>query len=437
MSTDLLVTHVVAGCAIIIGLGFALGALCRRLRQPEVIGQIAAGIALGGSVLGRIWPQLFHELLPTQVVPYINVVAQVALVLFLFSVGYELDLRVLRIQRRLVPTVAAAAFVVPMLLGGGSVFAFGSLYRDTGGTGQHRGAFILFIAVALSITALPVLAGIVGERGIGSTRPAVVALATAGAIDGVGWLALTAAVLMDGTATAAGRSMLITLALFVGYVLVMVFAVRPLLLRWLRRPGALARSNVPVIVAIAMTSAWATSALGLHVIFGAFLAGLIMPRTEDGAPDADLVRPIEQAGSLLMPVFFVVAGLPVNLSGMTGSAWILLTVVCVLAMAGKLGGGYLGARLGGLPRREAAAVGAMLNTRGLTELIALNIGLQDGIISRGLYTVLVIMALVTTALTGPLLNLLRVPAPGFTARRRTATAKAEPEAGPLSEPVVR
>jgi len=127
------------------------------------------------------------------------------------------------------------------------------------------------------------------------------------------------------------------------------------------------------------------------------------------------VRPIEQAGSLLMPVFFVVAGLPVNLGGMTGSSVLLLAVVCVLAMVGKLGGGYAGARLGGLPRREAAAVGTMLNTRGLTELIALNIGLQDGIIGRSLYTVLVVMALITTALTGPLLDLLRVPALRLTA----------------------
>jgi Kef-type K+ transport system membrane component KefB len=416
VSADLLVTHVVAACAIILGLGAALGALCRRLRQPEVIGQIAAGVVLGASLLGRLWPGLSGELFPAQAVSYLNVVSQVALVLFLFSVGYELDLRVLRSRRRVVPIVAVAAFAVPMLLGGGSVFAFGSLYRDAG-AGPHRGAYVLFIAVALSITALPVLAGIVGERRIGGTRPAVVALAASGAIDGVGWLALTAAVLMNGAGSAGGRSMPVTLALFAAYVLVMVFGVRPLLLRWLRRPGARAGRDVPLVAALAMASAAATAALGLHVIFGAFLAGLIMPRTADGAPDVDLVRPIERAGSLLLPVFFVVAGLPVNLGGLTGSNLVLLLLVCALAIFGKLGGGFVGARLAGLPRREAAAVGAMLNTRGLTELVALNIGLQEGIIGRGLYTVLVMMALITTALTGPLLDLVRVPAPGFAARR--------------------
>ncbi len=411
MSADVLMIHVVVGCAVILGLGYALGALCRRLRQPEVIGQIAAGVALGASLLGRFWPQLSGELFPPQVVSYLNVVSQVALVLFLFSVGYELDLRVLRSRRRVVPIVAAAAFVVPMLAGGSSVFVFGSLYRDAG-AGEHRGAFMLFIAVALSITALPVLAGIVGERGIGRTRPAVVALAASGVIDGVGWLALTAAVLMDGASSPAGLSMPVTLLLFVAYVLLMVFGVRPLLRRWLRRPGVGAAVRVPLIAALAMASAGATAALGLHVIFGAFLAGLIMPRTAEGSPDAKLARPIEQAGSLLLPVFFVVAGLPVNLGGLTGSNLVLLLVVCTLALLGKLGGGFLGARLAGLPRHEAAAVGAMLNTRGLTELIALNIGLQDGLIGRGLYTVLVIMALITTALTGPLLDLLRVRASG-------------------------
>jgi Kef-type K+ transport system membrane component KefB len=410
VSTDMLITHVVAGCAIILGLSSALGRVCRWLRQPEVIGQMAAGIALGASLLGRLSPRLSHDLFPAQVVPYLNIVSQVALALFLFSVGCELDLRVVQSQRRLVPIVGVAAFVVPMLLGAGSVFAFGSLFRNVDGARPHDGAYILFIAVVLSITALPVLAGIVSERGIGATRPAVAALAAAGAIDSVGWLALTAAVLMAGATSAGSRSMPVTLVLFVCYALTMVFAVRPLLLHWLRRPAAAAQNNVPIIAAMAFASAAVTAAIGLHVIFGAFLAGLIMPRTRDGAPDVALVRPIEQSGSLLMPVFFVVAGLPVNIGGMTGWSIVLLAVVCVLAMLGKLGGGYLGARLGGLAGREAAAVGVMLNTRGLTELIALNIGLQDGIIGRSLYTVLVVMALITTALTGPLLDLLRVPA---------------------------
>jgi Kef-type K+ transport system membrane component KefB len=411
LSTEEIVTHVVAGCAAIIGFGFVLGMLARRFGQPEVIGQILAGITLGPSVLGHLPGHLTATLFPAQVVPYLTVVAQVALALFLFAIGYELDLRVLHNQRRAVPVVALLAFAAPMLLGGGSALAFGSLYMWHPTDAVNRSAFVLFICVAMSITAVPVLASIVAERGIASTLPGVVAMTSAGMIDAVGWLALTAAVLIGGASAAGHRPLPVTLALFGCYVLVMVFGVRPALLRWLRRPGTLARYDVPVVVTITMTSAWATAALGLHIIFGAFLAGLVMPRTADGAPDAGLVRPLAQAGSLLLPLFFVVSGLSVNIYGLHARDLELLGIVCAIAIVGKLGGGALGGLLGGLSGRDATVVGVLLNTRGLTELIALNIGLQSGIISQRLYTVLVIMALLTTALTGPLLNLMRFPRP--------------------------
>jgi Kef-type K+ transport system membrane component KefB len=412
VSTDAIVTHVVASCAIIIGFGFVLGGISRRLRQPEVIGQILAGIMLGPSLLGRLPGHLTSTLFPPQVIPYLTVVAQVALVLFLFAVGYELDLRVLRRQRRAVPTVSLLAFTVPMLLGGGSAVTFGSLYMGRPGSAIHHTVFVLFLAVAMSVTAVPVLASIVAERGIASSLPAVVAMTSAGIIDAIGWLALTGALLISSASSAGHRPLLVTLALFGAYIAVMVRGVRPALLRWLRRPGALARYDVPVIVAVAMSSAWVTAALGLHIIFGAFLAGLIMPRTADGAPDAELVKPLQQTGFLLLPLFFVVSGLSVNINGLHARDLALLGLVCAIAIAGKVGGGTLGGLLGGLARRDATVVGVMLNTRGLTELIALNIGLQSGIINQRLYTVLVIMALLTTALTGPLLSLARFPRPG-------------------------
>jgi Kef-type K+ transport system membrane component KefB len=410
VSIDELVAHVVASAAVIIGLGFLLGAALRRLGQPEAIGQIFAGIALGPSILGRLPGHLEAALIPRPVVPYLTVVAQIALVLFLFAVGYELDLRVLRRQRRVVPLVALLAFAVPMLLGGGSALTLGSLYQPTGAGAGHRAAFVLFIAVALSITAVPVLASIIGERGAAGTLPGVVAMTSAGMIDAVGWLALVAVLFFGGAAGAGHLSPPITMALFAGYLLIMLYVVRPALLRWLRRPGALVQRDAPIIAVVALTSAWGTAALGLHVIFGAFLAGLIMPRTVDGAPDADLVRPLQETGSLLLPLFFVVAGLSVDIGALRAQDLGLLGIVCAIAVIGKLGGGALGARLGGMTGRDATVVGVMLNTRGLTELIALNIGLQAGIISQRLYTVLVIMALLTTALTGPLLSLLHFPA---------------------------
>lgn len=409
MGTDVIMTHLVVGIAVILLLAFLFGAAARRLGQPAVVGQIFAGIALGPSILGHLPGHLTDTLFPPRMTPYFTVVSQVVLVLFLFAVGYELDLRVLRRQRRAVGLVSLAAFAVPMLLGGGSALAFGSMYRPTVSGLAHHGAFVLFMAVALSVTAVPVLAGILGERGASGTRAGVVAMAAAGVIDALGWLALAAALILSGPATAGHRSLLTVFALFGAYVLVMVGVVRPLLLRWLRRPGALVSSDIPVIVAVAMGSAWATSALGLHVIVGAFLAGLIIPRTTDGAPDADLVRPLQETGTLLLPLFFAMAGISVDLTGMRPRDLALLGLVCAIAVIGKIGGGGIGARTAGMSGRDAAAIGFMLNTRGLTELIALNIGLQVGLIDRSLYTVLVVMALLTTALTGPLLSRMRFP----------------------------
>ena len=406
MSVDALIPHVIASIAIIIGISYLAGAAMRRLGQPAVIGQILAGILLGPSILGQLPGDPEAILIPPPVVPYLSVVAQIALVLFLLAVGYELDLGVLRRQRRAVPIISAAALVLPILLGAGSVFAFGSWYLP-GHDGPPPAGFVLYIAIAMSITAVPVLASIIAERGMTRSRPGVLAMTSAGMIDVACWLALLVVLLIGGAAPTQDRPLPVAVALFAGYLLVMIFGVRPLLRRWLRRSGASLGRNIPVIVTVGMASAWATSALGLHVIFGAFLAGLIIPRTPRGTPDERLYRPLQETGNLLLPVFFVVAGLPVDIGGLTGPDLLLLGIVCVIAILGKVGGGFLGARLGGLPNREAAIVGVLLNTRGLTELIVLTVGLQAGIIDRRLYTILVIMALITTVLTGPLLGLLR------------------------------
>ena len=383
MTTEELVAAVVADSALIIGLGFVLGKVARRLGQPEVVGQIIAGIALGPSVLGRLVPELERGLFPPAVVACLTVIAQFGLVFFLFSVGYELDLRLLRRRRRTVLLVALSAFVLPMLLGAGSTVVFEGLYRERAGAGVPEVAFILFIAIAMSITAVPVMASILSELGVAGYLPGVVAMAAAGVIDAVGWLALTGTLFIAGTSAATGREPPVTLALFLAYLALMLLVVRPALRRWLRRPGSV-RYGTPVIAVVAMASAWVTAALGLHVIFGAFLAGLIMPRTVQEAPDDQLVRPFQQVGNLILPVFFVVSGLGVNVTELRRGDLVLLAVVIVVAIVGKFGGGLLGARASGLTAREATVVGVLLNTRGLTELVALNIGLTAGIMKKGL-----------------------------------------------------
>ena len=423
MSTDAIVTHVVAAVAVIIAASYAVGLLFRRVRQPEVIGQLLAGIVLGPTVLGRVGGPVSHAIFPRQIVPYLNVTSQIALVLFLFAVGYELDLRVLRQQRATVPVIAAVTFIVPALLGMLTAYAFESLLRGAGEPDTAKLEFILFIGVAVSITAVPVLASIVAEWRIAATVPGVTALAAAALIDAVGWLMLAGVLVLASVSLNGSHAWLRTVAELACYVVIGILVIRPLLRKWLSRPTAVPGSYVPVAVAFAMASAWVTAALGLHVIFGAFFAGVIVPRQRDGEPAEDLLRPVAQAGKTLLPVFFMVAGLSVDIASMRGADFAILSIVLVVAVLGKLGAGFLAARWTGFGARDAAAVGSLLNTRGLTELIALNIGLSAGIIHQELYTVLVVMAVLTTMATGPLLALLKVRPP----------AQSVPDADPYVE----
>jgi Kef-type K+ transport system membrane component KefB len=412
VNVDSIVTQVVAAIAIAIGLSYAVGKLFRRMRQPEVIGQLFVGIALGPSLLGRFSSSVTHTLFPARIVPYLNVTSQVALVLFLFAIGYELNLRMLRKYRRTVSVLSISTFAVPMLLGVASVYVFASWYRAAGEPHAGTAKFILFMGVAVSITAVPVLASITGERGIAATAPGATAMTSAALIDALGWLALAGVLVVASASSSAFRPWTPTVLLLVGYITVTLFIVRPALRRWLRRPHAVLADKVPVAVVVAMGSAWVSAALGLHVIFGAFFAGVMMPRPDNDAPDADILRPVLEAGRLLLPVFFVVSGLSVNVGALRAQDFALFGVVCAIAISGKAGVGFLAAWATGMGKRDSSVVGVLLNTRGLTELIALNVGLQAGIIHPRLYTILVLMALAMTAATGPLLTLIGSHEPG-------------------------
>ncbi|MFD8816720.1 cation:proton antiporter [Streptomyces sp. NPDC059627] len=408
MSIDSTVTHVVAALAVVIAASSALGAAARRLRQPSVIGQLFAGIALGPSLLGLAPGGVYQTLFPDEIKPILTSVAQVALVLFLFAVGYELDLGQLR-NRSAVTTVSLSGFAIPMLMGAGIVLLFTGGFRSANGGHPVDATFTLYMAVALSITAVPVLASIIRDQGLAGTRPATIAMAAAGVIDALSWPVL--AVALIGGEDGSLRSWTVKVALLAAYVLVMFVVVRPALKWWTNRPGALMTNHVPLAAALALASAWATSALGLHVIFGALLAGIIMPRQSDGAPDSQVLRPLQETGGLLLPVFFTISGMSVQLNGLHASDLLLLLVICATAMVGKVTAGALSARGGArLPWRDSLLIGVLLNTRGLTELIVLNVGLQAGVIGPRLYALLVVMALFTTAATGPLIRPLHRPA---------------------------
>ncbi|MEV5546149.1 cation:proton antiporter [Streptomyces sp. NPDC052309] len=406
MSADAMITHFVGASALILVAAHAGGWLARGLKQPYIVGQLSAGIALGPSLLGSTAPDAYAALFPADIGPALTGFAQFALVVFLFAVGYELDLKVLGDRARTSLTVALASFVVPMAVGSGGALLFRDQLHELGMPRDLSPAMVVFAGIALTITAVPVLTAIVRENGLSRTVPGVVAVSAAGVLDAVCWTVLAAALMENGTAEAAlGWPWRVAIA--VGFVTAMVLAARPVLRRLLWRTRLDPSLRLALLIGFALGSAWVTHSLGLHVIFGALLAGVVVPREEGGTLDPDLLRPLHEVSSLLLPFFFVVSGQSVALHSMDGTGWAVLLVVTVLAVITKTGSGTLAARLGGLDRHDARTVGVLLSARGLTELIALNAGLQAGLLSAPLYTVLVFMALATTLLTQPLLLLTR------------------------------
>jgi Kef-type K+ transport system membrane component KefB len=403
VNLDILTADVIGDVAIVIGASSLLGAIARRCGQPTVVGQIVAGILLGPSLLGRLPGHLTTRLFTHAAVPYLSVISQLAVVIFMFTVGYEIDFRSLRGhgRGRAAPLVAAGALLIPLALGSGLAVTARHAFTAIGEPHADSRSFVLFMAVATSITALPVLASIVRERGLAGTTAGTIATAAAGIMDVTAWLVL--AVALVGTSAATSRPWPVTVLLLAGFVVLMLVVVRPALRWWIRRPGAMLSNQVPLALLLAVASAWVTASLGLHPVFGAFLAGLTMPSRDDG-PDADVLRIMEQAGGLLLPLFFVVTGLTMNIGALNGEDVILLVVIVACAMLGKIGPAYGAARLSRLDRRQSAMVAALVNTRGLTELIALNVGLSAGIIHQRLFTILVLMALITTMATGPLIS---------------------------------
>ena len=411
---DNLIADVIGDIALVLVVSSLFGAIARKLRQPAVIGQILAGIALGPSLLGRLPGHLTDRFFPHAVLPYLTVIAQVAVAIFMFSVGYELNRKSFREGYRAALLVAASALLIPMALGSGSVLVFRSSFEAIGQSDFNH-SFVLYMGVATSITALPVLAAIMRERGISGTVAGVTATAAAGFMDVVAWIALAA--VLVGTAARPGRPWPVTLLLISVFAAFMALAVRPALRWWIHRSRAVFANQLPVALALTLASAWVTASLGLHAVFGGLLAGFTMP-SKDGTPDPDVLRPMEDVAGVLLPLFFVVTGLSVNVGTLNGTAFVLLALLTVVASLGKAGSGYAASRIGGLDRKEAATVVVLVNTRGLTELIALNLGLTAGLIGERLFSVLVLMAVLTTLMTSPLLSMI--------GRRTQRSAAAEP-----------
>lgn len=388
-------TSLLLGLAAIVILARVLGALARRLGQPAVIGEVLAGIALG--------PTLFHgaisdALFPVSIRPLLSALAAVGVAVFMFIVGLEWDAKLIRGSGSLAVGISFSSIVLPFGLG-----MLLALYLMDEYGSDNQTAFMLFMGIAMSITAFPVLARILTDRKMTRTPLGVVALACA-SIDGVlAWSVLAAVVAISGAA--GGDEWRILLA--IPYLLGMLFVLRPLLQRYVaRRPGLRLTPTVfGCIVAGLLLSAAATEWVGLHYIFGAFLFGVVLPRTGTEQLQSQVHERLgEMNGTLLLPVFFLVAGLKVDLSGLNMDGLGALALILLVAVGGKFIGAFAAARLNRMPVRQSAALATLMNTRGLTELIVLNVGLQLGFLDKGLYSLMVVMAVVTTAMAGPLLS---------------------------------
>ncbi|MFD8689683.1 cation:proton antiporter [Streptomyces sp. NPDC059651] len=402
---------VLADVALALGLSAVTVRLIRRWAQPPVVAEIVAGIALGPTVLGLLPGDLTSVIFPPEARASLSAMAQFGLVLFMFLAGWELDLRRLRGSGRFVGAIAVPAMVVPFCMGGAAAAV---AFKAWAPPQADPEAFVLYMATALSVTAFPVLARLIRDQGLSGTRMGATAMACAAICDVFAWCVLVIVAAVAGSGEAGDVVRIVSLTLL--YAAVMVTVVQPLLRRALRS-STLAENRgaaLAVVVVGVLLSSVATSWIGIHALFGAFAFGLVMPRKDrHGAPlMPGLGTSLEGVTTLLLPVFFVVTGLNVDIGGLGGMGLVTLVVVLVVAVAGKIAGTVLPARLAGTDWRDAGTLGVLMNTRGLTEIIVVQIGSEIGLVTAELFTVMVLMALLTTAMVGPLLCLLRGKASG-------------------------
>jgi Kef-type K+ transport system membrane component KefB len=384
----------------------AVGSLATMVGQPAVIGEIAAGLLLGPSLVGQIWPTGFAFLFPDSSLDILRLLSQLGVILFMFSVGLDVDVAHLRQRAPIAIAVSHFSIVVPFVLG---VMAALALFQHYAPAGVPFHSFALFMGIALSITAFPVLARVIEERGLSKTPLGTTALACAAVDDVTAW-SLLAMVVTLVTAGGAGGTLAFMVTALAIFMAVMVWAVRPWLGRWFEEShGPLSRGRTAHVLVVLLGAALLTEVIGIHALFGAFLAGAIMPPGQ--ALRQQLRERLESLSSVfLLPIFFAYTGLRTEIGLLNDAAsWAVCLGIILTAIAGKLLGSMLAARWSGSSWHDAFVLGALMNTRGLMELVALNVGYDLGILSPHMFTMLVVMALVTTAMTGPLIDLASLP----------------------------
>jgi Kef-type K+ transport system membrane component KefB len=391
--------------ATVMSVALLCGWIARKLGQARVIGEIVGGILIGPSVFGRFAPHASQALFPASSLGSFETLSTIGLILFLFLIGSELDYAHLKSQRKTAVFSSVMSIFFPFVM---AAIVAHSLRLRFAPHGIGRIPFVLFLGISMSITAFPVLARILEERKLQGTSLGATALMCAAVDDVSAWTLLAFALtLLGGGGTVSMPMRLLWLAVYMG---VMLFVLRPVGAWLVERQTSLGLSYelLGIIVAIVLVSAAATEAIGVHPLFGAFMAGLCFPRVERWQ-SAVRTRLDMLVSVLLLPLFFALTGMRTRLDLLSGSKiWFWTGIVLLAAVLGKMGGAVLAARWTGQSWRNAWALGTLLNTRGLVELVVLNIAYNAHVFSPTLFTMLVVMALVTTIITTPILNLIGI-----------------------------
>ncbi|HVF89262.1 MAG TPA: cation:proton antiporter [Blastocatellia bacterium] len=400
-----------------------LGSLFLKIGQPAVIGEMIAGILLGPSLLGLLSPSTISFLFPVSSMGTLKLLSEIGVILFMFTVGMEMNAQHLREKAHAAVIVSHASIVVPFFLG---VTLSLALYRPFAPPNISFMSFALFIGVAMSITAFPVLARILEEKGLSRSPLGSTAIACAAVDDITAWCLLTLVIAVSN-GSGPGASIL-TIFLSVLFIALMIFLIKPPLARVISR-GIRSEKRGKVllagVMAFVMACAWLTELIGIHALFGAFLAGVVMP--SNAGYRAFLKERLETFSSAaLLPLFFAFTGLRTQITLLNDWQSVLIgAAIIAVAIAGKLGGSSLAARWTGMSWRDSLSIGVLMNTRGLVELIVLNIGYDLGILPARIFAIMVLMALTTTFMTGPLLTLIR--------RGKTDEAELTPAASPSGQ----
>ena len=380
------------------------GCVFLKIKQPLVIGEIVAGIFLGPSVLGNLFPQFSAFVFPPESLSAILFLSQIGLVLFMFIIGLELDLKMIKNKASSTFLISHVSIVFPCFLGVALAYFLYEKYAPHNITFL---AFSLFMGIAMSITAFPVLARIIRDRNLTKTAMGVTALTCAAADDVTAWCILAAVVAIVKAGNIA--TAIYTVAFTFMYLLIMFLLIKPWLASLSKKyikSNNINKKVISFIFILMFSSAYVAELIGIHVLFGAFVAGVIIP--DNPLLKEIFIQKIEDVSLvLLLPLFFVFTGLRTQVGLLNqGNLWLICGLIILLAVVGKFVGSTLAARVVGKNWKDSLSIGALMNTRGLMELIVLNIGYDLGILSKEIFAMMVLMALVTTFMTGPLLDII-------------------------------